>query len=150
MVLTEHQYQRFMKYVIPIPESGCWLWTGSLSHNGYGAFSGAHTSRAHRLAYEYYKEPIPANGQLDHLCRVRCCVNPDHLEVVTNKTNVLRGIGVTAENAKRTHCIYGHAYTEQNTRYRKTGGRACRECHQQRKRNGRRVAEGTLLPGVSR
>lgn len=70
------------------PNSGCWLWAGADNGDGYGKFRGEY---AHRLSYKRHKGPIPDGMHLDHLCRVPCCVNPDHLEPVTNKENARRG-----------------------------------------------------------
>lgn len=113
----------------------CWLWTGILNHYGYGVFTvQALNVPAHRWAYEYIRELIPDGMTLDHLCRVRNCVRPDHLEVVTNGENVLRGVSASAINARKTHCIRGHEFTEANTIVtpRKAGrqrtGRRCRTC----------------------
>lgn len=83
---------------------------------------------AHRYAYEHFIGPIPEGLQVDHLCRVRNCVNPDHLEAVTCRENVLRGDGVAAANARATHCPQGHAYDEANTYTWTNGGRHCRAC----------------------
>lgn len=103
--------QRLLSRCEQITESGCWIWHGSLSHNGYGFIGtgvGSQTRRVHRIAYELYRGKIPNGYQLDHLCRVRCCANPWHCEIVTAQENVLRGIGPTAMNAKKTHCKNGH------------------------------------------
>jgi hypothetical protein len=86
------------------------------------------TKAAHRLFYEQLVGPIPDGLQLDHLCRVRHCVNPDHLEPVTQTANVLRGIGPTAVNAGKTHCVHGHPFTPDNTYINKQGNRHCRAC----------------------
>lgn len=127
---------RFWRYVSPEPNNGCWLWTGGLSE-GYGRFAlkKGDSFFAHRLAYSWSKGPIPEVMQLDHLCRVRCCVNPDHLEPVTNQENARRGLTgahVTARNAKITHCPQGHAYDDKNTNWKITKGgypnRQCRAC----------------------
>lgn len=95
-----------------ICESGCWEWVGAKSGVGYGTVTvgGSHTKSAHRWMYEQVKGPIPDGMTLDHLCRKRDCVNPDHLEVVTMTENVLRGDGPTARNARKTHCARGHQY----------------------------------------
>ena len=108
----------------------CWLWQGAVSSSGYGNVSGVdrRTRRAHRVAYELLVGPIPPGLQLDHLCRVRRCVNPSHLEVVTQTVNVLRGEGPTAKNATKTHCHRGHPLDKSNTRHRPSGGRTCRTC----------------------
>lgn len=108
----------------------CWLWTGATS-DGYGRF--AHEGRtdvAHRLAWRALVGPIPDGLHIDHLCRVRRCVNPEHLEPVTCRENVLRGIGPSAEHAVKTHCPAGHEYTPENT-YRYRNMRMCRACRAQ-------------------
>jgi len=78
--------------ISPEPNSGCWLYLGALQRNGYARirFNGK-TVIAHRVSYTIFKGEIPAGLELDHLCRVRCCVNPDHLEVVSRSINVSRG-----------------------------------------------------------
>ena len=83
----------------------CWLWTAHIDRDGYGRFE---RIGAHRWAYEFAIGPIPDGMQIDHLCRVRRCVNPAHLETVTLAENVLRGQGVTAQQARQTHCKRGH------------------------------------------
>ena len=136
--MNDHQLQRFMKYVVPVTESGCWIWMGSINPKGYGQFnfnSPGSQSRAHRIAFEHFKQIIPLGLQLDHLCRVRCCVNPNHLEIVTNQENVLSGHGVTAKNAQKTHCPRGHEYTTANICKSLSGHRRCRMCDRARKRD---------------
>ena len=90
----------------------CWLWQGSLTHDGYGRFSlnRRRTMVAHRFAHEMVNGPVPDGMTLDHLCRVRHCVRPSHLEVVSMRTNLLRGNTLQARNAAKTHCPQGHAY----------------------------------------
>lgn len=108
--------------------TGCWLWTGYVvRRNGYGRVSsGSKPTTVHRLVYRLLVGPI--ENQLDHLCRVRHCCNPAHLEDVTNKENVLRGDGPTAVNARKTHCKRGHELTPENTYLRPNGYRNCRVC----------------------
>jgi hypothetical protein len=115
----------------------CWLWRGTMLTNGYGNFlDDGRYVRAHRWSYESVIAPIPAGLDLDHLCRVRHCVNPAHLEPVSRSTNLSRGtVGYTAKQraATVTHCPQGHAYDEQNTshkdtRYTPGGARRCRAC----------------------
>ena len=107
----------------------CWIFTGARTDRGYGVIPVARTSvRAHRVTYEHFVGPIPAGLVLDHLCRNTSCVNPDHLEAVTQRENVLRGNAPTAANARKTHCIRGHEFTPENTYAKKGGGRACRRC----------------------
>ena len=132
--------EKFLERVEPEPNSGCWLWVGHVNDNGYGLFHvNGRNVRAHRFAYEHYRGPIPEGLDLDHLCRVRCCVNPDHLEAVTRQVNLLRGIGFAAARAAQTHCIHGHKFTTENTGYDK--GRYCRRCKRDQMR-ARRDAAG--------
>lgn len=109
---------------------GCWQWTGYL-HGGYGRYGrGPGTRLAHRIIYEHLVGPVPKGLDLDHLCRNRGCVNPEHLEPVTHRENVMRGEGIAAQGARQTHCINGHEYTPENTDYQKNGtARRCKECH---------------------
>ncbi len=125
-------HRRFWAKVGVSTEDSCWWWNGYVNRKGYGRFHvsvEAGAVQAHRFSYELRHGSIPAGMTLDHLCRNRACVNPDHLEPVTNRANVLRGDGPTAENAVKTHCPRGHAYTAENT-YRKPGSgyRICRRC----------------------
>ena len=123
---------RFWNKVQPCPMSGCWLWTAGGNH-GYGTF-GTSTrgvekrENAHRFSYRHLVAPIPDGLVIDHLCRVRCCVNPVHMEVVTNRTNVLRGDGLTARAARSTTCTRGHEYVAGSFRLRRNGGRLCLIC----------------------
>ena len=108
----------------------CWLWTGYIQ-GGYGMVkeSGGRRVLAHRAVYEILTGKIPEGLQLDHLCRVRHCVNPGHLEPVTQKENILRGISFSARNAAKSECPRGHSYDAANTRRDKYGKRHCRTCH---------------------
>jgi len=116
------------------PDTGCWEWKGNTTTNGYGKWqrgSGHRERAAHRIVWEHYKDQaIPEGMQLDHLCRTRNCVNPEHLEVVTPSENTLR-----QDHAERrkTHCPKGHEYNETNTRKTPSGKRVCRECDRLRK-----------------
>jgi len=121
--------------------AGCWYWTGGRTDRGYGRLTIHRTVvRAHRHAYITSKGPIPNGLGLDHLCRNPACVNPAHLEAVTNRTNALRGVGVSAVNAKKTHCIRGHEFTRENT-YQRRGkrGRVWRQCRECSLAGGRRA-----------
>lgn len=107
----------------------CWLWTGVRNPKGYGRFHlGGRLLMAHRIAYELTVGPIPEGMQLDHLCRTRACVRPDHLEPVTQRVNILRGVAPSAQNAQRAECVNGHAFTPANTYTTPNGRRQCRVC----------------------
>lgn len=125
--------QRFWRKV-KILDDGCWLWIGSRYTDGYGLFyltgPGSKPKRvlSHVYAFTHCIGPIPAGLELDHLCRNRACVNPLHLEPVTNKVNVLRGSGPTALNARKSHCLNGHPLSGDNLYRTPKGFRACRAC----------------------
>ncbi len=110
-------------------EEGCWLWRGSIDAEGYGRIG--RNQSAHRVAYELLVGPIPQGLTIDHLCRVRHCVNPAHLEPVTMAENLRRGMSFSAQNAVKTHCNRGHPYDEINT-YRHGHSRFCRACGRHR------------------
>ncbi|WP_372495649.1 HNH endonuclease signature motif containing protein [Saccharopolyspora soli] len=113
-----------------VDDNGCWLWTGRIDKDGYDKFRTPQAWRfAHRVGYAMHVGSIPTGLHLDHLCRVRNCVNPAHLETVTPRENTLRG-----EPANRTHCPRGHEYTPQNT---SGTGRTCVTCNRARNRRRR-------------
>lgn len=128
----QDETRRFFAKVHKQP-GGCWVWTAAKGHHGYGRFwssSRGRTVQAHRWSYEEATgATVPFGRELDHLCRNPGCVNPDHLEPVTHRENLLRGTGVVAQCARRTHCVNGHEYNEENTYVRPNGGRACKECN---------------------
>ena len=133
----------------PIPPyapglGSCWMWTaciGTGTKGGYGQFRvGLQIKKAHRLSYEWLNGPIPEELELDHLCRVRSCVRPSHLEAVTLITNQRRGF-LGERNRQKTHCPQGHPYDGANTRASKVGQRLCKECHRLREHNRRHPYE---------
>lgn len=133
----ERLESRFWSKISPDPESGCWRWVGGLGPHGYGKYwsEGKTKGQAHKMVYEKLVGPVPEGLELDHLCRVRCCVNPDHLEPVTHAENIRRSpliaqaFSARVEEQKAiTHCPQGHEYTEENTKRDKRGCRLCRIC----------------------
>lgn len=145
--------ERAWRYILPDPNSGCWHWVGAADKLGYGYIvvndqgpnqDTPRMRKAHRVVYEIYKGPIPEGLVLDHLRRVPCCVNPDHLEPVKQAENMRRGlnVGMTpqckaagyAYKAAITHCPHGHEYTTENTAYSR-GKRVCKAC---RRKHGQR------------
>jgi len=121
---------------ICVADNGCWEWQLGLTKGGYGTYR---NTTAHRWVYEQLVGSIPAGLQLDHLCRVRHCVNPDHVEPVTPRENLMRGETLTAARAVQTHCIHGHEFTLENTRVKPNGCRECKTCHRNQSREyGRR------------
>jgi len=124
--------EEILARVIPEPNSGCWLWTGYVDGRGYGAIGTERKLvRAHRASYEVFVGPIPSGLTIDHLCRVRCCVNPAHLEPVPFKTNVLRGESFAAVYARSDLCKNGHPFSGDNLR-ETAGRRFCRACWRMR------------------
>jgi hypothetical protein len=112
------------------PDLGpCWMWKGRLTEKGYGRFNLDHRKSVYatRFAYESMHGPIPKPLVPDHLCRVRACVCPDHIEPVTNKENILRGECPQAQLARQTHCKRGHPLTGRNLILR-ANQRNCRTC----------------------
>lgn len=118
--------ERFWDKVEKSP--GCWTWLSARDRHGYGriGLTNGRAVLAHRVAYELVIGPIPSGMVLDHLCRNPPCVNPAHLEVVTQAENMRRAA------AAITHCPRGHAYDEANTYRNPSGDRICRTCTRQR------------------
>lgn len=124
--------ERFDAKWTPEPNTGCWLWIDAipLKQNGYGRINVFRKGpqRAHRIAWELYRGPIPRGLVVDHICRVRSCVNPDHLRVVTRRQNALENTtSSAAERARQTHCKHGHPLAGSNVRPHGPDGR-WREC----------------------
>ena len=127
-------FERFKRHIPVGPEDQCWNYQGTIGR-GYGKIiirSGKRKDNylAHRVVYSALRGEIPEGLELDHLCRNRRCVNPWHLELVTGRVNTLRGDALSAINARKTHCIGGHAFTPENTRIW-GGQRICRTCRRE-------------------
>ena len=117
---------------VALTDAGCIEWLAGLDKDGYGKFhrggiGAGRSARAHRWSYEYHRGPIPDGLHLDHLCRNHSCVNPDHLEPVTCRENLMRGDTPAARQVARTHCPLGHPYFGDNLSMRGSE-RRCREC----------------------
>lgn len=119
-----------------IAESGCWLWQGRIDRAGYGRLGGSDHyggPLAHRVSYTLLVGPIPEGLTIDHLCRVTSCVNPSHLEPVSMRENLLRSpLTWGGRNVRKTHCKHGHPFDEENTYWRRSGGRHCKTCTKER------------------
>ena len=135
-LLSPEDVERFWSLADRGP--GCWGWRGRLTRDGYGIFQlgGSHYI-ASRVAFQIGNGTVPVELQTDHLCRNRACVNPAHLELVTNRENQMRGEAFVRVNAAKTHCPAGHEYTAENTiRVPMPGqvARRCRACFNARER----------------
>lgn len=116
-------------------QNNCWLYAGYFSTKGYGLIWNntlQKFEKAHRVMYETFNGKIAEGLVLDHLCRIRQCINPEHLEPVTNRENILRGEGIAAKNIKKTYCKHGHLL--ENNVYIFRTSRICRTCQNTRNR----------------
>jgi hypothetical protein len=128
--------ERYNEFAFPEPNSGCFIWMGYVHPCGYGMTlvrnaDGSLTRYAHKAAYEYFVGPVPPGLEIDHLCRVRCCVNPDHLEPVTHSENVRRGVGPMLNVIRgrlKTHCKRGHLLSGANVYIKNGKHRICKTC----------------------
>lgn len=149
------EQERFRSKYAAQRGSGCWLWTGTFWPNGYGMFAlerkagePPRYALAHRYSFELEGRAIPDGLVIDHLCRVRACVNPSHLEPVTTRENLVRGEGFVGLQARRTHCARGnHPLSGANLVVDRNGWRSCRKCRAEsawaagQRRTARRHAE---------
>lgn len=144
--------ERFWTYISPEPNSGCWLWTSAVSAAGYGQIGGegrrAPVLYAHRVSFEIHNGPIPEGMQVDHKCQMRCCVNPDHMQLLDaaahqNVTMArLPEHFSTTRARERTHCKYGHEWTPENQYRAQSGYRGCIICKREYLRTWRKARNG--------
>lgn len=135
--MNSTELERFFDKVQPEPNSGCWLWDGATNSAGYGHFRcKGRVQSAYRVIFEHEKGPIPKDLEIDHLCNVRCCVNPDHLEVVTRLENCRR----SWERGRRpganptSHCPKGHPYAGDNLAFNNRDQKYCLQCKREKDR----------------
>lgn len=130
--------ERITSLSIPEPNTGCWIWLGAMFHSGYGAFkrvmaSGKKESLAHRVSYLMFRGEIPVGKEIDHTCKNRSCVNPNHLRAVTHSENLLSAdhsaSAANHPNKRKTHCKYGHPFDSTSTYVKRSStGRHKRKC----------------------
>ena len=145
--------ERFLEKVVPEPNTGCWLWLSHVDSDGYSRLSINNISiLAHRYSYEHHNGAIPEELEIDHLCSVRSCVNPEHLEAVTHLENMNR-MRVRGRHSngreKITHCPKGHPYAGENL-YVYRGQRGCKKCryetNRQRALRKKALASSATIP----
>ena len=151
--LSEKALQRFLAKV-SANQDGCWMWIGTKNHRGYGQFYLGRQVPAHRAAYGHYVGPIPDGFDVDHLCRVRSCVNPMHLEAVPHIVNIRRkfkGSKPTHNADGKPQCRRGHEMSPQNLYVSPKGRKECQACLKERssKRSAARVECDTCGSSVS-
>lgn len=132
MLVNEKTINNFLDRISPEPNTGCWLWTAGINFMGYGMFGIGSYKRfkAHRFSYVAFRGPIPDGLVIDHLCMVKSCANPSHLEAVTIAENNRRACSAKGHyNSNKTHCKKGHEYLPKTTGRQSNGGRFCRICN---------------------
>jgi hypothetical protein len=133
-LVSEKRKKRMDRFLARVEKTEtCWNWKG-IKTLGYGRLNSSRNEYelSHRVAYRLFKGSIPEGFHIDHLCRNRGCVNPEHLEAVKPRINTMRGVGITAINAKKTECLNGHPFNSKNTYLTSRGFRMCKECHRLR------------------
>lgn len=128
VTLPTYDAQKVLTKVDFSDDDTCWEWQGNIDKNGYGTY-GKRNHMVHRVVYELLVDKLGAEDSIDHLCLNRCCVNPNHLEVVSLSENILRGGNPYAVNARKTVCGKGHEFNDNNTYiHPKRGHRQCKIC----------------------
>lgn len=149
---TKSDAERLESFVSIVPITGCWMWMGAISHDGYGRFHlRGKFMPAYRASYEIHRGPVPQELRCDHLCRNRWCVNPWHIDIVTVRENTLRGVGPASVNAKKTHCPAGHPLSGDNLHIvvdPRGIFRKCRICHLASKRRWHRKRKAMRLAAL--
>lgn len=126
--MDEQTKKKFYERIVVDNDTRCWNWVGARTSSGYGnLLIDGKNFVAHRVSYELHRGRIPDGLNLDHLCRNRACVNPDHLDPVTQRVNLLRGETIPSKHAAKTHCPSGHEYIAENTAIY-NGSRYCKTC----------------------
>lgn len=128
--------ERIERGIVRVPESGCWVWVKAVNSLGYGRITtNSIVENAHRASYKAFVGEIPNGLEIDHLCKVRCCVNPDHLEAVTRYENMRRS-SVWQYRKNKSHCQRGHELTNDNRYTAPSLGNKylCRACKTMRER----------------
>ena len=125
-----------LKELYKVDKNGCWIFQLYIGTQGYGQINrNGKSQKAHRYFYETLVGKIPTGLEIDHLCRVRSCVNSKHLRCVTKKVNILCGISPSAIHARQKFCQNGHRFTKKNTYIKVNGWRECRTCKSKKQRN---------------
>jgi hypothetical protein len=137
MVRIPNTVERMLRINVDRSSGDCWIWKSPIGHNGYGkAHIMSRAYLAHRVFYKHYKGDIPEGFQIDHLCKVRNCVNPDHLEAVPPHINNYRSESPCALNRLKDECKHGHLLSGDNLYVTKDGRRQCKTCLRRRWREG--------------
>jgi len=143
--------KRLEERLMPVPNSGCHIWLGNLTTSGYGYLNNRvlPSNEVHRIAFILANGSVPEGLVLDHLCRVRCCANPAHLEPVTSAENSYRGDTIAAKYRARTHCDKGHPFEGENLALTPRGARRCRTCSRDSARRAQQRRKTKIVQEIS-